>query len=120
MNEPTSPEAPEDMTFRDPVAWLYLPREVRRASLWFAVASGAFVAGFPTVFFLRVAELRWLGVVAIVVGAAGIVVVGGCALRWWRDERRLVRSSARRIMLSGIALLVFVPLGYCFFVIPRL
>jgi hypothetical protein len=120
VDEPTSPEVPEGMTLCDPVAWWYLPRDVKRASLGFAVASAAYVAGFPTLFLLRVPELRWLGLVAIVAGAAGMVVVGGVALRWWRDERRLVRSSARRMILLGAALLVATPLGYWFFVIPQL
>lgn len=119
MEGPTSPEVPEGMTLRDPVAWLYLPREVRRAGVRLAAASSAYIAGFPTVFFLRVTELRWLGVVAIIVGAAGTAAVGGYALRLRRDERRLVRSAARRIILFGAGLLIAIPLAYWFLVIPR-
>jgi hypothetical protein len=120
VDEPTTPEVPEGMRLRDPASWLYLPREVRRAWLGYALAGGMFVTGFPVTFLLEVAALRWLGVVAIVVGAAGVVAIGIYVLRWWGDERRLVRSSARRIVVLGVVLLVGTLLGYWFFVIPSL
>lgn len=119
MDEPTEREVPEGIRLRDPGAWLYLPRPVRRAWYFFAAAFVSFFIGFPTLF-LALPEWRWPGWVLIPLGAAGLAAVGLYVRRWWSDPAPLVRSSARRMILLGTGLVVLTPLWYWFMVIPRL
>jgi hypothetical protein len=119
VDEPSEPEVPEGIKLRDPVAWFYLPRPVRRAWYFFAAAFVTFFIGFPALF-LGQPEWRWLGWVLIPLGAAGLVAVGLHVQKWWNDPAPLVRSSARRMILVGAGLVVVTPLWYWLMVIPRL